>query len=222
MRNTDITDLYNTHLRISRKKQNKPYKLRNNFVDFEKNPVYLPLLKLKDFFDRNYVVNIEDFFIAPYEVYKEENYFDIPFYTTMNAVKVYNIFCTLKANLDPDSDIQIEAILRGVKFIKDFCIDKKLRLSEYITFKNPGDLVNTFILHLKEKNITIYNLFAFNNFDSILGKLDYEVIKFILNEQASRISYYRTKFYSSKKGRSLAITGLRIVEKEINKSLDKK
>jgi hypothetical protein len=219
MRNTDTKHLYNTYLRISRKKQNKPFKLRSNWDGFEETEAYLPLLKLKSFFDRNEIVNIEDFFCAPYEVYQEAAFYDLNFYNTMSAIKVYNIYINKKNSLEPDHDIQIESILRGIKFIKNFCIERKMPLQDYLNYKESSAVINSFIVHLKEKNISIYNLFAFKEFDKVFSKVDYKTLKFIFNDFLSKISIYRSKFYGSKKGKSISLQGLKIIDKEINKNL---
>lgn len=222
MRQTDIKYLYNTYLRISRSKQNKPFKLRNNWEGFEESENFVLITKLKSFFDRNEIVNVEDFFIAPYEVYQEDSFYDLQFYNTINAVKIYNIYCNIKANLDPDSDIQLNSILRGLKFIKTFCLENNIPLNEYLTFKMPGATVNSFVVHLKEKNVNIYNLFAFVDFERVYGKIDQYALKFILSDTYNKISIYRSKFYGSKKNKALAVKGLKLIEKEINKKyLDK-
>ena len=221
MREVEIKNIYNTFLRVSRKKQDKPYKTRINFDNFETNPNYPYLIKLKNFFERNYIVNIDDFFAAPYEVYKDESYFGLDFYISQNAIKTYTIFTSHKNNLDPDSDIQIETVLRGLKFIKEFCVQHKLSLRDYLSYKEEGDVVNRFIVHLKEKNVSVYNLFALTNFDFYFSKTDYQTLKFILGDTASRLSYYRTKFYSSKKNKLIAVNGLTLIEKEIKKYLEK-
>lgn len=215
MRQTDIKTLYNTYLRISRSRQNKPFKLRQNWDGFESSENYLQLLKLKNFFDRNVVVNIEDFFTAPYEVYEEDSFYDLYYYSTLSAIKVYNIYCSIKNNLDPDTDIQLESILRGLKFIKKYCIGKKINLIDYLSYKEKDSIMNSFVIHLKEKNISIYNLFPFKNFEKVYGKLDHYALKFILGDVATKIPIYRGKFYGSTKGKKLSVEGLKMIEKEI-------
>lgn len=217
MRNIDLKIIYNTFLKISRQQQNKPYRLKTDWSDFEKSKNYLPTLKLKSFFDRNSTVNIEDFFKSPYYVYDEDSYYDLDFYNTLSAVKVYTIFCSKVNLLDPDSDLQVQNILRGIKFLKNFCIDKKIKLTDYLTYKEPESITNRFLIHLKEKNISVYNLFPLKNFDKIFGSMDFEVLRFILNELPLKISILRGKFYASKKGKQIAIEGLKIIEKEILK-----
>lgn len=222
MRETKISDIYNTFLRISRSRQNKPYKLRSNFDGFEKTENYLPVLKLKNFFDRNYTVNMEDFFTAPYEVYEENSYYDLDFYNSLVAVKVYNMYCVKKNQLNPDSELQVNSILRGLKFIQNFCSEKKIKLSQYLTHKEVGSLTNSFIMHLKDKSVSIYNLFAFKDFQKIYGSMDFEVLRFILGDLPLRVSIYRSQFYGSKKAKQISIIGLKTIEKNISKiQLDK-
>jgi hypothetical protein len=218
VRNVDIKFIYNTYLRISRQKQNKPFKLRGNWDGFEQSKFYPELVKLKSFFDRNTVVNIEDYFVAPYEVYEEESFYDLNFYNSLSATKVYTIFCNKRNQLDPDNDQQVLFILRGLKFIKEYCIENNIKLKDYLHFKQTNHTINAFFLHLKEKNINIYNLFPLKDFDKVFSSIDYEAKRFILGDLPMKISFYRVKFYGSKKGRQIATKGLSLIEKEISKN----
>jgi hypothetical protein len=217
MRDVDIKTVYNTFLRISRQQQNKPYRLKSDWSDFENSKNYLPVIKLKSFFDRNVSVNIEDFFKSPYYVYDENTYYDIDFYNTLSAIKVYGIFCNKINLMDPDNELQINNILRGVKFIREFCKIKNLKLGEYLTYIERDNVINSFILHLKEKKISVFNLFPLKNFDRIISGIDFDILKFILNELPIRLSILRGKFYASKKGKQIAIEGLKIIEKDLLK-----
>ena len=221
MRDTDIKFIYNTHLKTSRQKQDKPYKLKENFEGFEDTEQYVYCLKLKSFFDRNYIVNIEDFFIAPYEVYEEKTYYGLEFFTTMAAIKVYNIFCNKRNQLDPDNELQVKNILRGIKFMENFCIKNQMQLSEYLTHKEQNASINSFIIHLKEKNISPYNLFPFKDFNRVYSSLDFEILKFILNDIPLKLSIYRSKYYSSKQVKLICSKGLKLIEKNIKKAIEK-
>lgn len=217
MRDTDIKYIYNTYLRVSRKRQNKPFKLRQNWDGFESNENYLPLIKLKNFFDRNYIVNIEDYFNAPYEVYPEDTFYDLHYYNTLSAIKVYNIFCNIKNNLNPDSELQIENVVRGLKFIKQFCINKNILLGDYLFYKESGATINAFVVHIKEKHITFYNLFPFKDFDKVYSNIDPYALKFILNDIYGKISIFRSKFYGSKNCKQIASQGLKLIEQALTK-----
>ena len=213
--------IYNTYLRISRSKNNKPFRYRKDFDGFESDKNYLPVLKLRSFFTRNSAVNMEDFFIAPYEIFKNDNgaFYDLQFYNSLQAVKVYTIYSKRAMMDDPDSDLQLQKITDGLKFIKNFCVANKILLKDYLNFKSIK--TNDFLLHLKEKNVTIYNLFPFKNLEQILKQYDFELLSFIIGDLAPRISYFRTKYYGSKKANILAKTGLKKIEKIIQDSLEK-
>jgi hypothetical protein len=215
MRDLDIKDLYNTYLRIYRKKQNKPYKLRTNWEGIENMAFYKDLLRVKNFLDRNYVVNVEDFFVSPYEIYGEDTTYTLDYYSTLNAVKVYTLYCNKKNSLDPDSDNCIEFILKGLKFMENFCKKHKITLGQYLEFKEKGDIIPSFIMHIKEKNILFYNVLLLKNFEKEIGKIDFSTLKFILGDVASKISIFRSKLYSSKKAKNIAVQGLKIIEKNI-------
>ena len=86
-------DIYNKYLRISRTAKNKPYKLRLNFDGFENEENYTHIKKLQLFFEKYSHVKIEDFFNAPYIVYpKTDQIFDLKFYCSYNATKVYSLY----------------------------------------------------------------------------------------------------------------------------------
>ena len=197
-----IENIYNTYLRISRSRKNLPYKLRRDFSDIETHKDYTTLLKLESFFQRNPYVNLYDFFDAPYKIYKEEDYFDLKFFLSQKAIKLYNIFQRKKIFLDPDSDIQKDAVKNGLSFIYNFCKSNDIKLSEYLNHKTNS--MNTVFIHLKEKNISIYNCLAFPNFQSYANNQNFELMEFMLGDVFSKISNFRTRFLSSKKCTALS------------------
>lgn len=211
-----LEDIYNTYLRIQRTKKNLPFKLRKDFSDIQSHESYATLLKLENFFKRNNYVNLNDFFSAPYEFYKDEKHFDLDFYLTQKAVKIYSLYQKKKLFLDPDSDIQIQCALDGLKFIYKFCKNNNLQLKDYLNHMTNG--MHTVFVHLKEKNVTIYNTLAFDNFQSIVNKENYQVLEFMLGEIISHLPIFRTKFYSSKVCKNTCQNGLKILEKKLLQS----
>ena len=134
----DIENIYNTYLRISRGKRNLPYKIRKDFSDIADDEKYPTLLKLESFFKRNSYVNLNNFFEAPYELYTDEKYFDLDFYLTQKAIKIYNLYQKKKTYIDPDSDIQINSIKDGLLFIYGFCKNGKSLDSSIFRKGGPG------------------------------------------------------------------------------------
>jgi len=92
-----IKSIYNTWLSYYRGKQNKPYRFKKDFKNFEKTKNYIYCQKLENLFDNNTEVDLNEFFNAPYEVYSnDEEGYDLKFYTTRKAIKVYNVYKQIK------------------------------------------------------------------------------------------------------------------------------
>lgn len=215
-----VEKIYNTYLKVSRTQRGQPFKYRKDFSQFEKEKNYTPVLKLQSFFNRNPSVSVEDFFLAPYIVFQNDQnaFYDLDFYNKYQAIKIYTLFTKKILMDDPDSDYQLEKIKNGLIFLKEFCIENKIPLTDYLKFKT--DTVNDFLVHLKNKNISIYNLFVFKNLDFYLRQHDFELLSFILGDLAARISYMRTKFYSSKIAKKLCFAGTLKIEKLIKETVD--
>jgi hypothetical protein len=210
-----IEDIYNTYLRISRSKKNLPYKLRKDFKNIQSEEIYPSLLRLENFFKRNQYVNLNDFFEAPFLIYEDESFFNLNFFLTQKAIKAYNIFQRKKTYLDPDSEIQLKAVSDGVFFIYQFCKTNKIKLTEYS--KHKTNTMNSVFIHLKEKNISIYNCLALPNFQSSVNEQNFELLEFMLGDIVSKISIFRTKFYSSGKCKKISIDGLKIIQERLDK-----
>jgi len=215
-----IEKIYNTYLRVSRTQANKPFRYRKNFENFESDPNYLPALKLKSFFSRHPQIKMEDFFVSPYIVFKNDSdsFYDLKFYNSFQALKVYSLFNKQQLMDDPDSELQLGKIKDGLAFIKNFCIEERILLKDYLTHR--PEKTHSFLIHLVHKNITIYNLFPFKNFDSSIREYDFELLSFILGDLAARISHFRSKYYASKQAKLFCIMGLKKIEKIIENHLD--
>lgn len=211
----DLENIYNTYLRISRSKKNLPFTLKKDFSKIEEHQKYATLLKLKNFFDRNSYVSVNDFIEAPYIVYEDENYFDLDFYLTQKAIKTYNLYRRKKTFSEPDSDIQKKAVKDGLVFIYKFCKTKNFDIDDYFNHKDGA--INTIFVHLKQKNISIYNCLAYDNFQKILNDNNYELLEFMLGDTISKISIFRTKFYSSKDCKNISKEGLKIIKEKLAK-----
>ena len=83
--------IYNKYLAISRLMLKKPFKLRKDFKGFENTKNYLYVQKLANLFNRNPEIDLQLFFEAPFKIYKDESYFDLKFYNSRKALKVYRI-----------------------------------------------------------------------------------------------------------------------------------
>jgi hypothetical protein len=108
--------------------------------------------------------------------------------------------------LSPDDNYHLNSIAKGLKFIQTFCYNSKIYVDDYPKFKDG--VQSMFITHLKEKKISIYNLFAFNNFEKYLAENDPDLLRFTLGELYDNIPVFRTKYLGSKSAKLLASSGL--------------
>lgn len=156
---------------------------------------------------------MDDFFSAPYTLYKDENFFPIEYFTTLKATKAYTLFQKNKINQDPDSDEQLNSIKNSLIFIKNFCKESNIDIKNYICNKTNNQ--HSFLLHLRDHKINFYTLFGFSNFDTVLKSINPDIVKFTINEDLyNKVSFFRTKLYNSKKALNLVTLGLDKITKK--------
>ncbi len=206
--------IYNTFLEVSKKINDKPFRYRKNFEKFD-DEKFIIVNKLSNFFRKFEHINVKDFIEAPYFVYNE-NYFDLKFYLSPKAIKTYTLYHDNYLLNNPDSDQTLTKIKESFDFIKEYCKTHNIHLKEYINYcehlSGNGSVYNTFLTHLKNRNINFYVLFAFSRLDSALKRIDREAIE-LYCPALNRLNYIRTKFYSSSKAKVLI--------KKIQEVLDK-
>ena len=198
--------VYNSYLRISRSRQNKPFKLRKDFSKFEEDKNYKFVIKLINVLNRNKSIDLEDFLNAPYDVYGDNDQYDLKFYTTQRAIKVYTTYTKKQMADDIDDDKVISKIKESLFFIYNFCKDNQITLKEYVNHKT--NIMNSFVLHVQENKIILYVLFGFSTFERELNKTPYEVREFILGDLVRNIDRYRKNFQASKKAKNIIRKGL--------------
>lgn len=208
--------IYNTFLKISRSKSGLPYRLRKQWHGFEETEHYQHVLRLKNFFSRNNSVDMNEFFLAPYTMYPGESGFDLTFYSSPKAVKIYSLSLKKKMLLPPDDTYHLESIAKGLKFIQQFCYTKKIPIENYL--KHKEGVQSGFVVHLKQRKISIYNLFAFSDFDKYLRENDPDLLRFTLGELYDTIPVYRTKYLGSIRAKILAARGLDKIKNNLKDS----
>jgi len=202
--------IYNTHLRISRSKKGLPFKYRKDF-DFL-NDVYINSLKKITIFLAKFPhIKIEDFIKAPYEIYSDEQHFELDYYTTLKATKAYTLYMKRREFLDPDNDEQLKNIVESLKYISSFCKEHDIDVSEYIQHRTGNSF--SYILHLKEHRVNVYSLFGFQAFESSIRAQDSELLKFILGDDFhNNLPTFRLKFFASKKAKTLVELGMQKIK----------
>jgi len=204
--------IYNSFLKVTRSNSNLPYKLRKNFENVDEK-TYLSLKKLSLFFKKYPHIKVEDFFKAPYLLYKDEKYFPLEYFYTLKAIKSFTLNNQRQNNLDPDSDEQLNNIKQSLVYILNFCNKHNIDVENYIFHKTNNEY--SFLLHLKEHNVNMYTLLGYNNFEKVLRSCNAEITKFIIGEELyNNVQTFRTKLFNSKKAAKLVSLGLKkIIEK---------
>tara|TARA_R100001129_G_scaffold182307_1_gene162756 strand:- start:484 stop:1143 length:660 start_codon:yes stop_codon:yes gene_type:complete len=208
--------IYNSFLYASRKAKNKPVRLRQNFDNLQSEDE-VALKKLSLLLSKYNHINYNDFFIAPYKVYKEDNYFNLSFFNTRRAIKCYSMYCKEKEIQNPDSEDSIDILKDCLKFIFNFCNENKITLAEYKIYTSndvSGATPEPFI-HLKNHKINFYILHALN-MDSIIQKQQ-GTLTWIISDFYDLYSQTRSKFLSSKFLKAKAKKGLKIIEQNLLK-----
>ncbi len=192
-----LTDLekhiYNKHLAISRSKRNKPFKLKRDFSDIEDTEKHKYLSRISVLVNKHSEINLDVFFEAPYELYKDVSYFGLDYFSSMRAIKSYTLYKKQLLLLDPDS--QLDSIKESLKFISHFCIDNKIYFHQYHLHKT-ADLF-TWMKHYKENKINIYSIMEFPNIFSTAKQLTEEVQKFFLSSFLDQFHNFYSKYNNS-------------------------
>ena len=197
--------IYNLYLRLSRSTKNKAYKLRKDFSKLN-DELQIRLLKLSHFFKRVSYVVPEEFFLASFQLYPDEN-LDIKHFLTPRALKAHSIFQKEKNNNNPDSAVILQKIANGINFINSFCKEKRITIEEYSSYRSQNTL--DFFIHLRENKISIYNMFYFN-FDRYITQDDRELLSVIFdNNYINNFAFLRSQYLTSKKCKLLVEMGMK-------------
>jgi hypothetical protein len=203
--------IYNSHLAISRKVKNLPFKQKQNFDNLDENKLII-LNKLEKFFNSNKNVDIDYFFIAPYKIFPDDTYYTLEYYITLKAITCYTNYMKAISAEDPDSSESLMRFSNSLKFIFSFCKENNISLEEYRTY-SIGTLPS-FIEHLKNHKINYYTLHAltFSKID-----VDSDILNFAFGDFWKTFQITRNKFQSSKKIKTF---GKQAIDK-INQNLKK-
>ena len=201
--------IYNKFHAVTRSEQNKPFKLRKDFEGFEdKYPdrvFYVKKLAL--FFTRFPHVSVDDFFKAPFDIYQDRSsQFDLKFYTSQRALKVYTMYNQKNQLKSPDSDDQLVVIRKSLEFILKFCDSNNLSIEQYTEHQSGN--IPSYIMHLKQCKVSVYVMFGFEGFESSMQAIDKEHVELILGDLVKMLPNYRTTFMSSKFAKRLVRTGI--------------
>jgi len=212
-----VEQVYNTYLSVSRGHQNKPWKARKDFEGFDKTPDGILCVRLDMFFKRFPQINIKDFLLAPYVIYKDEEHFPLNFYLTQKAIACYSLLQKQRAEELPDTDGHIKHILESLKHIASICVNEKITLQQYCNSKDGYTW--RCLEDYRNKYLNLYVLLSLPNFEFIFNNMQSQDKEIYLKTVADDIVKFKMRLNNSSKAKKIITEGL----KRINElSLDKK
>jgi hypothetical protein len=212
-----VEQVYNTYLSVSRGHMNKPWKARKDFEGFDKTPDGILCLRLDMFFKRFPQINIKDFLLAPYVIYKDEEHFPLNFYLTQKAIACYSLLQKQRQEELPDTDGHIKHILASLKHIATICVNENLTLKQYQNAK--AGYTWRCLEDYSNKNVNLYVLLALPCFDTIFDSLQIQDKELYLKNIYTDITKFKMRLNNSSKAKKIITEGLKRIN---NISLDKK
>lgn len=214
--------IYNAFLATSRKQNNKPFKIRKNFSNFETKSIYPFIKRLDNFFNKFPQISPYAYFKAPYVIYPDHTYFDLRYFTSQAAIKAYTLYMKQQRLQSPDSDEHLEFIRQSLKFIGLFCLKQKIPLSNYITHK--GGITYSWIKHVLENNVSIYSLLEFSNLYEIISNIPKDELGLLLEDIYKNYGHIKTQYNNSKQAKYLVQRGMTKIDEYVknnNKNVEK-
>ena len=185
--------IYNSHLAISRKMRDKPFRIRKDFSDMDQSKLDC-LASLERFFNSYNNIKIDDYFSAPYRIFEDTDYFDLEFFLTSKAKKAYSQYMKKIEMDDPDSESSLKRLVDSLKFVKNFCKEKGLTLEQYPVYIESN--LPCMIEHLKNHHINMYALHSLG-----VSKIEVEnrILDFIFSDFWITFQKTKNKYFLSKK-----------------------
>lgn len=212
-------DLYNLYLIVSRSSRNLPFKLKQNFDDFDNTPNHLYVKKICNFLLQFPQINPTNFFKAPYMIYTDVEHIGLNFYITQKAITAYTLYMKQIQEESPDSNNNIEFIKNSLKFIGMFCIKNKISIDDYLTYATG--ITYSWMKHIKEHNISIYVMFIFPNIIEVIQSTPKDELDLLLGSIATNIQTYNNRYDTSKTAKHIVKEGFERVKRVVNKSIKK-
>ena len=198
-------NLYNIYLITSRSSRNKPFKVKENFDDFENTPEHIYIKKLSTFLSQFPQIKPKMFFKAPYVLYKDTEYFDLKFYLSQRAIKTYTLYMKQLQEDLPDSSHHINFIKDSIKYIATFCVKNNIQLIDYPTYSLGSTKV--WMKEVKNRNISIYVMFYFPNIMEIISGTPSDELELLLSNILPNLETYINRYNTSINARKLVNTG---------------
>ena len=211
----NVPEIYNTYLSVSRGSRGKPWKARKDFTGFNDTPDGVSCKKLEMFFNKFPTIDVRDFLMAPYTVYKDEDLFPLSFYTTQKAIAIYSAMNKQKQEEMPDSEGQIEDIRKSLKYIATICVSRGITLEQFCDEK--FGYTNAALIDYRKKLINIYVLIKLPSFDSIVNSLSPQDKELYLQGVHNNIGKFKMRLNTSTRAKVLVEGGLKLINQKTQK-----
>ncbi len=209
-------EIYNTYLSVSRGHCNKPWRPRKDFTGFSATPDGILCKRLELFFKKFPHIYPKEFFLAPYLVYKDEEYFPLSFYTTQKAIAVFSAMNKLKQEELPDTENQIEDIKKSLKHIALTCVEKKITFEQYCNEKQG--YTYTPFLDYNERRINVYVLIKLPSFENMVNSFSLQDKELYLKDVHNSIGKFKMRINTSTRAKRLIEEGFKLISKNTNNS----
>jgi hypothetical protein len=194
-----ITDLerriYNKHLAVSRSLRGKAFKLKQDFTDFQHDPKFIHIKRLATFFIKYPYVNMDMYFMAPYKLYTDVQYFDLSYFASPRAIKTYTIYKQQLAQESPDS--QKDDVKESLTFLVRYCLQNNIQLHDYIYHKEKS-IEPIWTYHIKQNKINPYVLMEFPSIFHTIQEMPADEREMLLGRFGINFLEYRTRYMNSK------------------------
>lgn len=197
--------IYNTYQLIQR--QGKPYNFRKDFTNLDEI-TQTHLAKLQYFFEQFSHIDIVEFFQAPFKLYQDSAHYELQFYLSPKAINYYKLFKEQKY-LNVDCIDNLNDITRSLKFVKQYCQDHNLKLSQYC---DNSSRISPIFDHIKTYRV---NKCVAVVASGITQNIEKEIVEIILGDFFTELSHLRAKVYASKQCRKLLESGWKLVENQL-------
>jgi len=209
--------LYNKHLATSRSLKGKPFKLKKNFSDLIDTDKHKFLKRISMLFTKHPEINPDVFFKAPYELYKDVEFFGLDYFSTMRAVKAYTTYKKQLFLQDPDS--QLKQVQESLLFITKFCINNNILIHQY-PYHRSSDLF-TWMTHYKQNKINLYSLFEFSDIYASMQTLAEDVQRFFVSDFLEQFKSLYSLYHHSKTVKPYLKKTIPILNEFVRKEVDK-
>ena len=207
--------LYNTYLYVSRTTRGKPFSARKDFSDFDSKKEY-HIRRISNLLVRYPHIDPDMYFKAAYEVYPDEDHFDISYFSGMGAINAYTLYMKKLRELPPDDDYQIEKIKLSLKYIAKFCFENEIGLQEYVTHQTG--VTYDWMKQLKRHQISVYALMEFPAVYDIIMSVPEDERELLLGDYGKYYLGYKTKYLKSTKAQHLVKEAIKKIDKIIGTS----